>query len=403
MSLLRFRTRYSLIFLSLAAAVASMGSGCAARVHPRIFANTVAEAGWTSGGGELIRHARNPWFLQNTKNVDYCVEIDETNFGLDRAQVETIALKTLEAWKLEFSVTESYKIPPSGVVLKVATQNFRQVPCNDSISLRFQFGVLTEEQLSQLGNPKKFLGLSIRTDYDVVHMRGRGFVYISPTRGPLKFDGLGVASEPWSIENGALLYGVLLHEVGHIFGLAHTTDMSPMNERFSEIIVNEESAQRMAQVLKEFPLFHVFKYPEDPGPWVGNERCGSLQSRNFYGVPNGISCISHSVKNRKFTVEGIRADRSRFEIGSASLKRIDPASAEPALWIYLPDQQAVFLGATAGLVSGPRMQERTVFKGVYKTIDGLSREIGITARPFAAYTVSGAMDGSLFMDVDEGF
>ncbi len=38
-------------------------------------------AGWTSGGGELLRTAINPWFIQNTKVVHYCVLADEKNFG----------------------------------------------------------------------------------------------------------------------------------------------------------------------------------------------------------------------------------------------------------------------------------------------------------------------------------
>lgn len=389
-----------------------------------LFFTSMAHAGWTSGGGELIRDARNPWFLKNTQAVDYCIEVDEANFGLPRRQIETVVSKALNNWRLDFSETVPAQVGPHGAELRIATQIFREVACNEAVPLRFQFGVLSGEQISQLGNPTKFLGIAVRTDYDPVQMRGRGFIYISPSRGPLRFESKDVVAEPWGIEDGALLYGVLLHEVGHIFGLTHTTEFGLMHERFPETLVNARSAPSTAEVFKGFPRFHVFKYPDDPGPWVSRGSCGAVSSpsssessrtaannkvywseplKSFYGIPDDVQCIYFSLKNNTFVVDAKRVDGSRFQLGSASLNRKDPwGGQESALSIYFPDQQRVYPGV-AGLQSGPRLQARTIFKGLYKTANGkISREVGIIAQPFGMYRVSGSLNGNLIVDVDEG-
>jgi len=46
-----------------------------------------AVAGWSSGGGELIKYQRNPWWKTFSLGelVDYCMEMDATNFGVSRS------------------------------------------------------------------------------------------------------------------------------------------------------------------------------------------------------------------------------------------------------------------------------------------------------------------------------
>lgn len=174
-------------------------------------AQTQAAGGWVSGGGELIRDAQNPWFLGNVKDVSYCIEIDENNFGQTRARVQQIVSHGIENWKAEF---KNQVKQAKDVDLGIATQNFREVACApEGVDIRFQFGVLTGEQMRKLEDPTRFVGVSVRTDYDRVQMRGKGFVYISPARGPLKFVGERIVDDPWAMQNGGLLYMVVLHEL----------------------------------------------------------------------------------------------------------------------------------------------------------------------------------------------
>ena len=43
------------------------------------FSQLTFAGGWVSSGGELFSDAHNPWFVRNTKDVNYCVVVDEIN------------------------------------------------------------------------------------------------------------------------------------------------------------------------------------------------------------------------------------------------------------------------------------------------------------------------------------
>ena len=381
-------------------------------------------AGWSSGGGELIRDARNPWFLQNTKVVNYCVEIDEANFGLGRSRVEEIVRVTLANWKSEFAETRPSTPGTDGKELKVGTQVFQQVACAKGVSIVFQFGVLGGEQIQRIGDPKKYLGLTVRTDYDTKNMRGRGFIYISPSRGPLKYESTKVVDDVWSMEDGALLYAVLSHEVGHVFGMIHSSEYGLMSERFPETLVDKERAHYGAEMFKNFPRFHLFKFSDTIFSDVQMAMCSSTsdsssngpivieQNRkffadnpqtNFFAVPADVECVSMRFKNNQFVVE-VKKGKGPYKVwGKAELQRFDPPMAfDAALLVYLPDEQTLYPGAS-GLQSGPWMQAKTAFKGTYKTTDGkVSREMGLTALSTGSYQISGVINGKLLLNVHEG-
>lgn len=41
-----------------------------------------ALAGMDSGGGMIVKDSKNPWFLNNTDQVSYCIERDERHFPI---------------------------------------------------------------------------------------------------------------------------------------------------------------------------------------------------------------------------------------------------------------------------------------------------------------------------------
>ena len=55
-------------------------------------------ADWAIGGGELIRHSQNPWFIQNTASVTYCIISDEVNMGQTSNALKAIVSQTLDFW-----------------------------------------------------------------------------------------------------------------------------------------------------------------------------------------------------------------------------------------------------------------------------------------------------------------
>lgn len=154
----------------------------------------ILAGGWSSGGGgELLKDARNPWFLSNIKEVTYCLKIDEAKFGVPLSVAKENLIKAINFWKTEFQVVnpsegETSKINP----VRLATQIFKEVNCNQNVDITFQFGILSKEQKKFLQDPTKFGAITIRTNYNKQILKGTGFVYISPESGPLAFQSEGL-------------------------------------------------------------------------------------------------------------------------------------------------------------------------------------------------------------------
>jgi len=88
--------------------------------------------------------------------------------------------------------------------------------------------VKTKKRL--LGNTNELVGITKRTSYDSAKMKGRGFVYVAPESGSnhpgVKFGSL----LRWSTNEGIALKIILIHELGHVFGLKHFNHIVPMQE-----------------------------------------------------------------------------------------------------------------------------------------------------------------------------
>lgn len=210
-------------------------------VFVNIILSSLAFAGggsWSSGGGGLLKDSRNPWFLNNVSTVRYCIQIDEKNFGVSAKFANTQIQKSIDYWKKQFSFASLPTLTDFGPV-KIATQNFIQTKCDDKrLDMKFQFGVLDDEQFRYLEKPTEFGAISVRTDYAPSTMRAKGFVYVSPTQGNLAFRGVGQKQDVWKQNDGALLYLTLVHEMGHVFGLSHMGKMGDiMSESYVEMIL----------------------------------------------------------------------------------------------------------------------------------------------------------------------
>jgi hypothetical protein len=363
--------------------------------------SSLAHAGWTSGGGELIRDAYNPWFLQNTKKVDYCVEVDEVNFGLPKARIQTIVKAALNSWKVDFAGTIQRL---DGA--QISTQTFTEVPCSTNVDVRFQFGLLSGEQISNLGDISQIIGIAVRTDYDRVNLRGRGFVYVASPRGPLKYEGKGLTDRPWEFSNGGLLYAILLHETSHLFGMRHRisgvdpNDIILLGERFAEQALAEGAAQGMAISFADLK------------PYLENSRARSFTSSAcfvggprktepvflFYGLPMAKSCFSTELISGKLHVwSSGEGEKEKTLIGTADMKTYGPTFSQQIVSIILTDEQKVF--PPGRNVYGPAADTGAMLKGIYRTLDGkIVREIGINFQGYRR--VIGAMDGTLLLDVN---
>lgn len=235
-------------------------------------------AGWTSSGGETLKDKINPWFFHNTKQVNYCVLVDTKNFGQSLSDIRRRISKGLEIWRHQLQNLSMNSIGGSLIKsheLVLATQNYNEVPCSikegkihpSNIDLTFQFGVLTGEQLRRLGDPTEYIGITVRTDYDTENLKAKGFIYFSPEAGPLKLNKVGLVEKPWSTFNGRRLLDGILHELGHIYGIHHGSNLYLMDEGYLEELLsknNEREEDYQAPYEKEegdiFLLVNFFKF-----------------------------------------------------------------------------------------------------------------------------------------------
>lgn len=206
-------------------------------------------AGWTSSGGETLKDKINPWFFQNTTQVNYCILVDQQNFGQSIENIRYRIRKSLQIWKHQLQNLQMRSIGGQLIsenTLRLGTQIYNEVPCSiknnkiepSNIDITFQFGVLTGEQISKLGDPTKYIGITVRTDYDLVTLKAKGFVYFSPESGPLKLNKVGLRDTPWSSRKGRDLLDALIHEIGHIYGIQHTNDLYLMQETYLETLLS---------------------------------------------------------------------------------------------------------------------------------------------------------------------
>jgi|GEM_PF-1624710 len=196
-----------------------------------LFLNPLtALAAWSSGGGHLFTDEQNPWFIENTPTVRYCVQIDEKNFGVEKDVALAALSKGLHFWKTQI---RKIKYEEPSFKARVGTQQFREVDCGLE-DITFKFGVLSPEEEKRLKSTDDFdsvIGIAIRTSYDRANLKAKGFVYISPQTGPLAPTG-EIDRKRWEYNEGANLEIALIHELGHVFGMPHTRPNTYMAENY---------------------------------------------------------------------------------------------------------------------------------------------------------------------------
>lgn len=180
--------------------------------------------GWVSSGGDLYRSDKNPWFLRNTKTVNYCVSVDPKGISIPADEVRKHVKGAIDYWKNEFYFVASQsaqKKPANGTLNAVGSQNFVEGVCDKSTDLQFVIGAgsLSPEQRASISNVRRTLGRTTRTSYDFEQLRGRGFIFVASDTGPERFARIADSAKFWSKKN--TLMAILAHELGHVFGLPH--------------------------------------------------------------------------------------------------------------------------------------------------------------------------------------
>ena len=308
----------------------------------------------SSGGGNIFGDQLNPWFLQNTKTVNYCVEIDPSFSTLGRERILQLIDKSFGYWKKAFasaSGLHSYmNFNP-----KLATQKFiLSEECHAGIDVKFQLGFLTPDQKKTLPGYKQLLGLAYRTSYDEVNLKGKGFIYIAPESGPARPLSPNLHSNPWSYGKQRGLELVLTHELGHIFGLQdhHYTYFSLMGAKFPDTMTSKGSVEHLNSEKREFPSplgcnakfegdHQVFYMSAEIPPTEIEIEKNKMTDplRTELGLPSKFAA-RFTTRNNKMV---IRINKKVFgEIDLVPFGNTSGGESEPAVSLYLTKKQKVF-------------------------------------------------------------
>lgn len=345
---------------------------------PALASQALATGGWIGGGGELVKDSANPWFLQNTEKVSYCILQDESHFHIAPALAARRVRDAINYWKEEFSRANTLKVENRTAL--VATQDFQQVNCSQSgIDIVFQLGELSADQLQFIKDPTELVGLTIRTSYDRVHLRGRGFIYVAPDSGPFKSNSDRMVDAPWSLNEGGLLLHVLAHELGHVFGIQHTNDQPVntgsglMSPAYPEYILDRDWAENIAQAA--LPNYLIF----DGRPVDLRNYCSSKALPEsvtaFWGMPPDSHCWLMEFADGKVIVKAgsnWKDSSDTKQIGVIELSNPQVERTRIALSVWLPKEQIVFPQSdedSSYYAYGPTIA-KTGSSGIYKTDDG---------------------------------
>lgn len=326
---------------------------------------------------------RNPWFLNNVREISYCVEIDSANFGVSTEVAQNKVKKALDFWQSEFSKASLPSLPTFGA-LKIASQNFVEKICDDTTDLRFQFGSLSQEQITRLQTPQNFAALSVRTKYSAQEMRAQGFVYMAPARGPLAYKYENYLQDVWSRDQSEILYRTLVHELGHVFGLPHLGAYGElMSEGYVESLIThsllqDETIKTKSRALNFFSLVKV-------SPVICPDPTLLKEWQKFFNLGDNDTCVQfrfeHDSLSEFFAPSKVQVWAGSSENGQ--LKQVAQAELTVGRFnptylslIHLPEEQTLFdkvelQSADLGVIGTPLMS--ITKRGSFVSPDGQTK------------------------------
>jgi hypothetical protein len=321
------------------------------------FAQSSFAGGMSGGGGEIIDDMHNPWFVENTKSVTYCVKTDTSSVSTDPATIETAVDTAIKDWTEIFS---DYQTHHPDTPLKLGTQTWVKVDCNTPVDVAFQFGwgTLSSEQIMDLSgdsDPHKYIAVAWRTSYDETRLKGQGFVYIGSDFGPNAFlSGPDQVERPW--QHSGLLYLELIHELGHVFGLPHLsskildfTSRWAMSEYFPEEVLGQwlwvtGFPTIESQSSGDTAFFDPTSF-QKCGLDQGDDRAKKILA--WFEAPTGTTCLGFQIAIQGSQVASLSiqaTDKNVKPLGAPIAITIDSSKVQgmPDIELYMNPKQTVF-------------------------------------------------------------
>lgn len=212
------------------------------------------------------------WVLGDNNEIKYCLEVGSA-FGVDLNSIKHDLQRAFSIWKqyiiskrinenLEINFLDSLNYggypegqAPAGLVEKsklfrLTTTSTLMSSCDGSENIKFYFGI-EDELVASLKksyfNPTAF---SFRSEYDSYSGKGKGLIWLAK-KGSL---GQNKGNYPdWSLPNRVL--GVLLHELGHFYGVGHI-EGTIMQENMFGLLLKPEWTSEEQEVI-EYKMSHI--------------------------------------------------------------------------------------------------------------------------------------------------
>ncbi|MGE0174219.1 MAG: hypothetical protein AB7T49_15590 [Oligoflexales bacterium] len=208
----------------------------------------------SSAGGEYGNGTGRPmlaWFVDRSRTVQYCVETSP-DFGIDRTTILQSVDQAINTWTSFIKSRAIHTIYDqddafrpdlyrgrNSLALKYAYQD----SCEKS-DLRFFIGVNDKPEIQTAkGNFFEPISFAERTDEDfrenVKAGWGNGFVWLAPS---------SEMPDPkyWTNQPKRLI-GMLIHEMGHVYGVPHLDGTIMMSEIYA-FLLNEKNQSRWDQI-----------------------------------------------------------------------------------------------------------------------------------------------------------
>jgi hypothetical protein len=208
------------------------------KLDPNIFfSESEGVGGWIGSGGDTQHEVDNIWFM-GRKPVRYCIKISDTN-EFSRSEIQRLVKESLSEWQAFFRKyrissrplavdVEKFKINLSNGKAPLLSTNFVEFDCSaESLEtidpkdkLYLFFGV--ENSLIKIYkklNTENALGLALRKKYNHKSNKNGGFVWI----------------KEFEKSSESKLKHMILHELGHIFGMKHDSVFVMSNDVAEEL------------------------------------------------------------------------------------------------------------------------------------------------------------------------
>ena len=326
--------------------------------------------GWAMSGGEIFKFDRNPWFVaKNTPTAKYCFLIDKATLSISEDDVRKSFQEALAWWKEELAnstMPANNSKPGMGSgTFTTGPEQFIEDCTNPDLELKIGYGSLTKEEIEKMQGPNQnpainhvlsFIGVSVRKEYDLKLLKGKGFIFIASDLGPNAYKNSGeLIEKAWT--NPKFMTYAFMHELGHVFGFTHM-GVGLMSEIFLDQLLNK----RMAPFYEKKPLMNFLRMGKE------FEICNFSGNFNstFLLIKESAAClVVRKTTDTEWKVyKKTYIDSNEEEVGtlvarSSSLSK--SAGMTPGVLLQLPDEQTVFTSLEKGFAAflvGPIFQEQ---------------------------------------------